>query len=186
MGCARWVASKRQQGNGCDALNDLADGIATPGQICFRPGFDPALHLHFQGSFSAQCKYLFGIDMGAAGNKQATKQRAKRQRSSSGSGSDSSGSDGEVDKAAMLAALQAHGMAMLGMPGPEDAEGSGGAKAAGVVDSDDEEDSDGSDAGDSDNLTGDDDFDDGWGEGDEMVTDSEEEEVLGASSRPGE
>lgn len=96
--------------------------------------------------------------------------------SGSGSGSDSDsdeGSDAEdgagEDKAAMLAALEAHSRALLGLPSTS-AEGSGSGSGANSASGSDSE----SEGGDDDDDY-DDEFDDGWGAGDAMVTDSEDE-----------
>lgn len=72
----------------------------------------------------------------------------------------------------MLAALNAHSRAMFGFDGPDEAESSTQAQArlsrsvsGSQAGSDDDQDGDG----------GDFESDDGWGEGDDMVTDSEDE-----------
>jgi hypothetical protein len=111
----------------------------------------------------------------------ATKKASKRPRAASPSGSSSSGSaGGDDDRAAMLAALEAHGRAMFGFDGPEEAESSeqGRRRLSGTSESGtgEEEDSDDDDA---EAFSS----DDGWGEGDEMVTDSEDEMIV--ASKPG-
>jgi len=83
----------------------------------------------------------------------------------------------------MLAALEAHGRAMFGFDGPEEAESSeqGRKRLSGTSESGEEsadlqeEDDDDAEAFSS---------DDGWGEGDEMVTDSEDEMMI--APKPGE
>lgn len=108
--------------------------------------------------------------------------KSNRPRSSSVSSGGPSGSETDEvdDKAAMLAALQAHGQAMFGFSGPEQAETSeqgrrrlSGESDDGQTDEDDEDDEDEYES------------DDGWVEGDEMVTDSEEEDIHPLKAAPG-
>lgn len=94
----------------------------------------------------------------------------RARKAASASPSSSAGSDDDMDKAAMLAALNAHSRAMFGFDGPDEAESSTQARARASRSVS------GSQAG-SDDQDGDGGFDsdDGWGEGDDMVTDSEDE-----------
>ena len=117
-------------------------------------------------------------------NTGAAKKASKRPRQVSPSGSSSSGSDrSQDDRAAMLAALEAHGRAMFGFDGPEEAESSeqGRKRLSGSFESgsgnedESEEEDDDAEAFSS---------DDGWGEGDEMITDSEDEMM--PASKPGQ
>lgn len=107
------------------------------------------------------------------------KEASKRPRPESPSDTSSaSGSvDGEDDRAAMLAALEAHGRAMFGFDGPEEAESSeqGRKRLSGISESGEESaDSQEEDDDDAEAFSS----DDGWGEGDEMVTDSEDEMMI--------
>jgi hypothetical protein len=105
---------------------------------------------------------------------------SKRPRAESTSGS-SSDEDEDEDKAAMLAALQAHTRAMLGLDGPDEAESSEqGRRRMSASGSDVSGDSDHSDGDDDDDDAEGFTSDDGWGEGDEMVTDSEDEAIQAA------
>lgn len=106
--------------------------------------------------------------------------RASPSASGSRSGSDDEDDSGD-DRAAMLAALQAHGRAMFGLDAPE-AESSTQAQRRAAASS-----SGGSESGEEDDDDSDEDegaeyqSDDGWGADDGFVSDSEEEEVLGAA-----
>ena len=102
--------------------------------------------------------------------------KRSRMASTSSSGSGTGSEDGQDDRAAMLAALQAHGRAMFGLDGPEEAESSdqGRRRLSGSSASNDEGVSDDNEDDDAEGFSS----DDGWGEGDEMVTDSEEETLL--------
>lgn len=105
--------------------------------------------------------------------KQVKKSKRPRAASTSSSGS-SSENDGADDKAAMLAALEAHGRAMFGFSAPEDAESSEqGRRRLSEEMSGVPSDSSGDEGEEYES-------DDGWGEGDEMVTDSEDEEMSGS------
>ena len=92
--------------------------------------------------------------------------------------SDEPSSDEGDDKAAMLAALQAYSRALLGLDGPEEAESSKQGRrrlsspGSDEASDEDEEHGEGSE-GDTEEFSS----DDGWGEGDDLVTDSEEEEM---------
>ncbi|KAL7421025.1 hypothetical protein Q5752_003909 [Cryptotrichosporon argae] len=116
--------------------------------------------------------------------------------------SDSSGSDDEgkaYDRAAMLAALEVHGRAMFGLPGPSVPAGSDEGEDDGDEDGDEDED-EGEASGDGDSESDSDDgrpgtiedsdgdeeeyhTDDGWGADDPFVSDSEDEEA-GAGASP--
>ncbi|WOO78548.1 uncharacterized protein LOC62_02G002095 [Vanrija pseudolonga] len=92
------------------------------------------------------------------------------------SGDDSDEDDDVDDKAAMLAALEAHGRAMFGFGVAAPAESSSQAAKRAQQSSDEEEDSDeegGAWEDEEDDEV--DEFDDGWGAGDDFVTDSEDE-----------
>lgn len=113
--------------------------------------------------------------------RQAVRKPSKRPRADSTSASSSgSSTDGDDDKAGMLAALQAHNRAMLGLDGPDEAESSAqGRRRMSASGSDASDDGDSEDDGDGDEDEEEDaegfSSDDGWGEGDEMVSDSEDE-----------
>ncbi|GMK55508.1 hypothetical protein CspeluHIS016_0205640 [Cutaneotrichosporon spelunceum] len=84
--------------------------------------------------------------------------------SGSGSGSDTDG-DGEDDRAAMLAALEAHSRSMFGFDTPAETSAQGASRSASESESGSEPDVE---------EDYDDEFDDGWGQGDAFVTDSED------------
>ncbi|BEJ16215.1 hypothetical protein CspHIS471_0508200 [Cutaneotrichosporon sp. HIS471] len=92
--------------------------------------------------------------------------------SSSGSDSDSDSdndndNDGD-DRAAMLAALEAHSRSMFGFDSPAESSAQGAARSASESESESEPDAEVVEE------DYDDEFDDGWGEGDAFVTDSED------------
>ncbi|CAK9781486.1 hypothetical protein CC85DRAFT_306746 [Cutaneotrichosporon oleaginosum] len=87
--------------------------------------------------------------------------------SGSGSGSDSESGEGD-DRAAMLAALEAHTRSLFGLDVAE-------SSAQGAARSVSESESESGSAEEAEEEDYDDEFDDGWGEGDAFVTDSEDE-----------
>lgn len=140
------------------------------------------------GQAAASARRAGNDSNGAKRRKLINKPSNRPRIESSSSGSEGSeDEDGEEDKAAMLAMLQAHSRAMFGMDGPDEAESSTQAqkKRTATSESSDED----SDEGDEDEDEDAEDFDsdDGWGEGDEMVTDSEDEpQAISLPVKPGE